>query len=146
MEASTRTVASHLVLIQGEEEIAAAKNNDLYIENKPALIIRGIPAQETIQAVYALFAIKKDLTGASFRLSHKERGIMHRDQWNDYSKLGSRDFAKYLEHWCVLVDLTTYDNKPALVIVKPLPSMLVQLFHQPRYITAEMLAPFTWVD
>lgn len=146
MEASTRTVASHLILIQGEEEIAAAKNNELYIENKPTLIIRGIPAQETIRAVYALFASRKDMTGQPFRLSHAEKGIMHCDLWQDYSKLGSRDFAKYLEHWCVLVDLTTYDNKPALVVVKSLPPMLTQLFHQPRYLLPSMLEAFTWVD
>lgn len=146
MEASTRTVASHLILIQGEEEIAAAKNNDLYIENKPTLIIRGIPAQETIRAVYDLFATRKDITGSPFRLSHREKGIMARDQWRDYSKITSREFAKYLEHWCVLVDLTTYDNKPALLVVKSLPPMLTQLFHQPRYLLPSMLEPFTWLD
>jgi hypothetical protein len=146
MEATTRTVASHLILIQGEQEIAAAKDGILIIDSRPALIIRGIPAQDTIRAVYALFATRKDLTGSPFKLSHREKGIMHRDQWQDYSKLGSREFAKYLEHWTVLLDLSSYNGKPALVVVKSLPAMLAQLFHQPRYITAEMLAEFEWID
>jgi hypothetical protein len=146
MQATTRTVASHLVIIQGEQEITAAKNNDLYIDKKPALIIRGIPAQDTIRAVYALFATRKDINGDVFKLSHQEKGIMLRDQWRDYTKITSRDFAKYLEHWCVLLDLSSYNNQPALVVVKSLPPMLTQLFHQPRYILPEMLEPFTWVD
>jgi hypothetical protein len=54
MIAHTHKVASHLILITDPDEIAAAKNNDLYIENRPGLIIRGIPAADTIRAVYAL--------------------------------------------------------------------------------------------
>ena len=38
----------------GHEAVAAAKNNDLYIGDKPTLIIRGIPAQETIREVYVV--------------------------------------------------------------------------------------------
>jgi hypothetical protein len=146
MQAHTRKVASHLILVTDPDEIQAAKDNNLYIENKPALIIRGIPAQDTIRAVYALFATKLDLTGSPFRLSHQEKGIMAKDQWNEYSKVTSRMFSQYLEHWCTLVDLTTYQNKPALVVVNKLSSMLVQLFHQSRFLTVEMLEPFTWVD
>jgi hypothetical protein len=146
MIGNTHKVASHLILITNEAEIEAAKNNDLYIEDKPVLIIRGIPAQDTIRAVYALFATRKDMTGRGFRLSHREKGIMHTNQWTEYSKLGSREFARYLEHWAILMDLTTYKGKPALVVVPTLHPMLTQLFHQPRYITAEMLAGFSWID
>jgi hypothetical protein len=146
MQANTRKVASHLILIEDEQEIAAAKNNDLYIENKPALIIRGIPAGDTIRAVYALFASRKDLTGSPFRLSHREKGICAVNQWQEYSKLTSKEFARYLEHWTVLVDLTTYEGKPALVVVNSLPTMLTQLFHQPRYLTETMLSAFQWLD
>jgi hypothetical protein len=146
MQATTHKVASHLILITSPDEIAAAKNNELYIEDKPTLIIRGIPTQETIRAVYALFASRKDLTGSPFRLSHREKGICAVNQWREYSKVTSRDFAKYLEHWTVLVDLTTHDGKPALVVVNSLPPMLTQLFHQPRYLTDEMLLAFEWLD
>jgi hypothetical protein len=71
---------------------------------------------------------------------------MARDQWNEYSKVTSGEFSKYLEHLCTLVDLTSYQNKPALVVVKKLSSMLVQLFHQSRFLTADILSPFKWVD
>jgi hypothetical protein len=146
MQANTKKVASHLILITSPEEIAAAKKNDLYIENKPTLIIRGIPAGETIKAVYALFATRKDLTGSPFRLSHREKGICAVNQWREYSKLTSKEFARYLEHWTVLLDLSTYDNKPALIVVPSLPPMLIQLFHQPRYLTETMLSKFQWLD
>jgi hypothetical protein len=146
MQANTQKVASHLILITSPDEIAAAKNNDLYIEGKPTLIIRGIPAGDTIRAVYALFATRKDLTNSPFRLSHREKGICAVNQWREYSKLTSKEFARYLEHWCVLLDLSTYNGKPALVVVPSLTPMLTQLFHQPRYITADMLSAFEWID
>jgi hypothetical protein len=146
MQANIRKVASHLTLIENEEEIQAAKNNDLYIENRPALIIRGIPAADTIRAVYAHFASRKDLTGSPFRLSHREKGIFAVNQWKEYSKLTSKEFVKYLEHWCVLVDLNSYNGKPALIVVSSLPPMLTQLFHQPRYLTETMLSAFQWLD
>jgi hypothetical protein len=146
MQANTRKVASHLTLIEGEAEIQAAKSNDLYIDNKQTLIIRGIPAGDTIRAVYGLFATKTDMTGSPFRLSHSAKGICAVNQWKEYSKLTSKDFARYLEHWCVLLDLSSYNGKPALIVVPSLPPMLTQLFHQPRYLTEEMLSAFQWID
>ena len=146
MQANTRKVASHLTIITDAGEIAAAKNNDLYIDNRPALIIRGIPAGDTIRAVYALFASRTDMTGSPFRLSHREKGICAVNQWKEYSKLTSKEFARYLGHWTVLLDLTSYDGKPALVVVNSLPPMLTQLFHQPRYLTETMLSAFQWID
>jgi hypothetical protein len=124
MQANTRKVASHLILIEGEEEIQAAKDNNLYIDKKPGLIVRGIPAQETIKNVYRHFASRTDMTGSPFKLSHREKGICAVNQWREYSKLTSKEFAR-LNH---------------------LPPMLTQLFHQPRYITADMLAAFEWID
>jgi hypothetical protein len=146
MDATTQKVASHLILITSPDEIEAAKKNDLYIDKKVALIIRGIPAGDTIRAVYNLFATRKDMTGSPFRLSHREKGICAVNQWSEYSKLTSKEFARYLEHWTVLLDLTTYNDKPALVVVNSLPPMLIQLFHQPRYLTESMLSAFQWSD
>ena len=146
MQGNIHKVASHLELITNPEEIAAAKNGDLYIEKRPTLIIRGIPTQDTIREVYNLFATKKDINGDVFKLSHREKGIMLRDSWKEYNKITSKEFAKYLEHWTVLLDLTSYNSKPALAVVNSLPPMLTQLFHQPRYILPSMLEPFEWVD
>jgi hypothetical protein len=103
MQADIQIRASHLHLITEPEQINAAKSGTLFVENRPVLIIRGIPAGETIRAVYALFASRKDLTDSPFRLSRREKGIMAVNQWREYSKLTSKEFAKYLEHWCVLV-------------------------------------------
>jgi hypothetical protein len=146
MQADILVRASHLHLITEPAQIAAAKSGTLFVEKKPVLIIRGIPAGDTIRAVYALFASRTDMTGSPFRLSHREKGMCGVNQWQEYSKLTSKEFAKYLVHWAVLMDLTTYDSQPALVVVRSLPPMLIQLFHQPRYLTESMLSAFQWID
>jgi hypothetical protein len=96
MQADVLVRASHLNLIQNPDQIAAARRNELYLNKKPVMICRGIPAAETVQAVYGIFKTHKDLTGQPFRLSHKEKSITHRDQWGDTSRVGVREFAKYL--------------------------------------------------
>jgi hypothetical protein len=142
----THVAASHLTLITDQAEIEAAKNNDLYIDGKIALIVRGIPTQDTIRSIYTLFSTRHDMTGSPFRLSHKEKGIVHKDQWSEYSKLDARSYARYLEHFAVLMELIEYRGKPALVVVPKLHPMLTQLFHQPRYLEESMLSAFQWID
>jgi hypothetical protein len=142
MEANTRVVASHLTLIQDPEEIEAAKNDQLYLDSKKVLIIKGIPAAQAVATIYKEFSVRKDPTGNPFRLSHAAKGIMHRDQWGEDNKVGIQDFKRYIEHWFTLTELTTYDNKPALVVVKSLPIMMVPTYCQGRFVSPEMLSPF----
>jgi hypothetical protein len=146
MQAQTRVVASHLTLIQDPDQIAAAIANDLFIDGKRALIIRGIPAARTTEVIYQEYSRRTDLTGNSFRLSHREKGLVHKDQWGETNKVGIHDFKRYIEHWFTLTELTTYDNKPALILVKSLPTMLVPTYCQGRFLTPELLSLFQWVD
>jgi len=48
--------------------------------------------------------------------------------------------------WFTLAELTTYDKKPALVLIKELPTMMVPTYCQGRFVDASMLEPFQWVD
>jgi hypothetical protein len=146
MEAKSRVVASHLVLIQDPEEIQAAKSNQLYHDGKKVLIIRGIPAAQTLEVIYQEFSKRRDLTGNPFRLSHKAKGLVARDQWGEITKVRLHDFRRFIEHWFCLAELTEYDHKPTLVIAKSLPIMLVPLFSQGRYLTPELLGLFDWID
>jgi hypothetical protein len=86
------------------------------------------------------------MTGSPFCLSHKQKGIVHKNQWSDYEKVDARSYARYLEHFAVLMDLIEYRGKPALVVVPTLHPMLTQLFHQPRYLEESMFTGFTWID
>jgi hypothetical protein len=146
MQADIRVVASHLNLITSPEQIDAAINGDLYVDLKRVLIIKGRPAVEAVARIYGEFGIRKDLAGNSFRLSHRERGIMATDQWGEVSKVNIRDFKRFIQSWFTLAELTTYENKPALVLIKELPTMMVPTYCQGRFVDTSMLEPFQWVD
>lgn len=147
MEAEILTVASHLNLIKAPEQIEAGKRGDLYLNKKPVLIIKGASAADAVRRIYLEFSRRNDLTGQPFRLSHKERSIMHRDQWSQDSKVGAQDLRRYIEHFFTLAELTTHNNQPVLVVLKELPVMMVQTFRQGRFVDSSMLAEFKeWID
>jgi hypothetical protein len=146
MEASVLVRASHLHLILSPEQIDAAIRHELYHNQKPVLIYKGRPAVEAVRRIYKEFSVRTDLTNRPFQLSHRERGIMMTDQWGTVSKVSPRDFRRFLSSWFSLAELTTYDNKPALVLAEGLPLMMVPTFFQGRFADSEMLAPFSWVD
>jgi hypothetical protein len=92
MQAEVRVVASHLRLVQSQDQIAAAVSGDLFIDGKRVLIIKGASAAEAVEKIYKEFSVRRDLAGNPFRLSHRERGIMATDQWGEglqgkYSRL-----------------------------------------------------------
>jgi hypothetical protein len=99
-----------------------------------------------VARIYREFSIRKDLAGNRFRLSHREKGIMATDQWGEVSKVNIRDFKRFIQSWFTLAELTTYENKPALVLVKELPTMMVPTYCQGRFCSPEMLAGMEWVD
>jgi hypothetical protein len=146
MQAEVRVVASHLRLVQSPEQIAAAVSGDLFIDGKRVLIIKGASTAEAVEKIYKEFSVRRDLAGHPFRLSHKERGIMATDQWGEVSKVNIRDFKRFIQSWFSLAELTTHDGKPALILIKEFPTMLVPTYAQGRFVTAEMLEPFSWVD
>ena len=66
MQADIRIVASHLHLIQSPEHIEAAMNDNLYVENRKVLLIKGFPAAKTAEILYKEFAKRADLRGEPF--------------------------------------------------------------------------------
>jgi hypothetical protein len=146
MQADIQVRSSHLHLITDTEQIQAAINQELFADQKKVLIIKGRPAIDAVAAIYKEFSVRRDLAGSPFRLSHKERGIMATDQWGEVSKVNIRDFKRFIQSWFSLAELTSYDGKPALVLIKELPTMMVPTYAQGRFVSSEMLAPFSWID
>jgi hypothetical protein len=146
MEAEVLVRASHLHLITSAEQIDAAIDGELYHNQKLVLIYKGRPSVESVRRIYKEFSVRKDLTNHPFKLSHRERGIMMTDHWGEVSKVSPRDFCRFIAFWFQLAELTTHDGKPALVLAKELPIMMVPTFFQGRFADASMLEPFTWVD
>jgi hypothetical protein len=146
MEAEVLVKASHLHLITSPEQIAAALRNELYYNKKPVLIYKGASTVEAVRQIYKAFSLRKDMNNRPFQLSHAERGIMASDSWCEVTKLNPRDFRKYVEAFFSLVELTTYNGQPALVLAKELPLMMVPTFFQGRFCEPSMLEGFSWVD
>jgi hypothetical protein len=145
-QADVLVKASHLHIITSQEQIDAAIRHELYHNHKEVLIYKGRPTVETVRQIFKEFSVREDLTNRPFRLSHRERGIFATDGWGEVSKIGPRDFCKFVSSWFSLAELTTYENKPALVLAKELPMMMVPTFFQGRFVDAAMLAPFQWID
>jgi hypothetical protein len=146
MEAEVLVRASHLHIITSAEQIEAAIRHELYHNQKEVLIYKGRPAVEAVRAIFRAFSVKKDLTNHPFQLSRRERGIFARDAWGEVSKLSPRDFCRFVSSWFSLADLTTFENRPALVLAKELPIMMVPTFFQGRFCDSDMLAPFSYLE
>jgi hypothetical protein len=146
MEAEVLVRASHLHLITDPEQIAAALKNELYHNKKPVLIYKGSSTVDAVRQIYNAFRTHKDFNNRPFQLSHAEKGIMASDNWGEVVKLHPRDFRKYIAVFFTLAELTTYNGKPALVLAKELPLMMVPTFFQGRFAEPSMLEGFSWVD
>jgi hypothetical protein len=121
MDGQVRTVASHLNIIQAPEQIEAGLNDNLYIDGKKVLPIKGMPAAKSAEIIYKEFSNRTDLRGGKFHISFKEKCLVAKDQWGEWTRVGANDFAQFINHWFVLVNLIEYDSKPALEIVPKLP-------------------------
>lgn len=71
---------------------------------------------------------------------------MASDYRGEVVKLHPRDFRKYIAVFFTLAELTTYNGKPAFVLAKQLPLMMVPTFFQGRFAEPSMLEGYTWVD
>jgi hypothetical protein len=146
MEAEILGKKSDLRLIQGAEQIAAALDDSLYVDGKKVLPIKGLPAARVAEIIYKEFSNCTDLRGEKFHISFKHKSLVAKNQWGEWAKVGSNDFAQFINHWFVLVSLEEYDNKPALVIVPKLPLMSVPLYCQGRFITRSIIEWFPAVE
>ena len=96
MQADIRTVASHLNIIQSPEQIAAAKAGELYVDSRRVLLIKNFSAARAAELIYQEFAIRRDLRGGRFHISHRQKCLVAKDQWDQYSRVGTEDFRQYV--------------------------------------------------
>ena len=80
MEATLDTVSSTMTVIRDKEQIQAAREGRLMVSGKPVLVTRGNDMQATVTQIYKIFAAHKDMSGESFMLSSKHKGLVHRDR------------------------------------------------------------------
>ena len=82
MEAkSLNTISSTMTVISDPAEIKAALNHELEVLGKRVLVTKGNDMAKTVEHIYRGFAAHKDLSGKSFMLSSKNKGLVHRDKW-----------------------------------------------------------------
>jgi hypothetical protein len=154
MEATLLTVSSTMTVIRDKAEIQAAFEGRLTVSGKQVLVTRGNDMGRTVAQIYRLFASHKDLSGESFMLSTKHKGLVHRDKWNCITKLTNYDFEKYLEHWSCFAEVITSGagthlqlstESPALVLTQECPRFSSQIWQQRRWLTDCELSLFEWV-
>ena len=154
MTANRRTVSSVLTIIEDPAEVAAAMEGTLIVEGKPALVVRGGDTARTVAAIYRSLAASKDWSGSDFKLSARNRGLVHRDKFNGIGKVTAYEFEKYVERdFCLCEVLTNTDgtnlriskDQPVLAIIKQCPRFSAQLWQQRRWLQDPELALFEWV-
>lgn len=146
MEADVLVRASHLHLITSPEQIEAAKNNNLYVENKKVLLIKNFPAAKAAEVIYREFAKREALQGGRFHVSFKLKSLVAKNQCGEYAKVGIEDFRKYVQHWFQLAEVRECDGKEVLILVNKLSPMAVSLYCQGWYITRTLIDLFPAVD
>jgi hypothetical protein len=153
MEATLQTVSSTMTVIRDKEQIQAAMEGRLMAFGKPILVTRGNNMQATVTQIYKLFAVHKDMSGESFMLSSKHKGLVHRDRFGCISKLTNYEYEKYLENFCCLAEVITSgtgtnlklnEDSPALVIKAKCPNFFAQLWQQRRWLQDAEAELFEW--
>jgi hypothetical protein len=155
MTANTRTVSSVLTIIEDPLEVQAALDGNLKVEGKPVLVCRGGDTARTVAAIYRSLAASKDWSGSAFKLSSRNKGLVHRDKFNGIGKVTAYEFEKYVERdFCLCEVLTSADgtclhlskNKPVLAIMKKCPRFSGVLWQQRRWLQDSELSMFQWSD
>ena len=123
------------------------------VSGKPVLVTRGNDMQATVTQIYKIFAAHKDMSGESFMLSSKHKGLVHRDRFGCISKLTNHEYEKYLERFCCFAEVITSgagthlqisEESPALVIKAKCPNFFAQLWQQRRWLQDAESALFQW--
>ena len=155
MEATLQTISSTMTVIRDSAEIKAALEGKLTVAGKPVLVTKGNDMSKTVAQIYRLLAAHKDLSGESFRLSSKHKGLVHYDNLGCISKLTNYEFERYLEKFSCFAELLATgdgtqlklsEESPALVIKAKCPLFHAQIWQQRRWLQEPELALFQWSD
>ena len=156
IEAKVRQATTTFALIEDLTHL-----EDLCVNGKPILTVKGGSAQELVARVFKEFSVKLDKAGKPFQLSSEHRGIMHTSPYNQSEKITGVRMAEYLTDFFQFVELVhsappqTFDSPPLrggnfqyLKLLTDLPPHVSALLAQGRFLDSEMLAPFKdrWVD
>jgi hypothetical protein len=154
MIANLQTVSSTVTVILDSKEIAAAFEGTLTVDGKPVLVTKGNDMAQTVAQVYRLFAAHKDMSGQSFMLSARHKGLVHHDNFGCISKLTNYQFESYLERFCQFAEVLTSGNgthlklsveAPALVLKSKCPRFHAQIWQQRRFLQESEMSLFEWV-
>jgi hypothetical protein len=107
-----------------------------------------------VAQIYRLFATHKDMSGQSFMLSSRHKGLVHHDIFGCISKLTNYQFESYLARFCQFAEVLADGNgthlklskeAPALVLKSKCPPFHAQIWQQRRFLQEAELALFEWV-
>jgi hypothetical protein len=146
MRATVETSRQGLRAIVHTEQIAAAKKEDLELDNRKVLITRGHDLNATVGIIYREFARRPDQTGESFKFSKEKRGLIEIDPlWKQPRRLTTKAMGEYIESWFALCELVSVSGREVLILVDKLPAMFCHVLQQ-----SKRLAPnaefFVWAD
>jgi hypothetical protein len=155
-EAVIRQATTTFHLIEGEQ---VKRAEELTIDGKPVLIVKGGNTQQLVNKIWTEFSKKMDRAGKPFTLSRRLRGIMHTDPYGLAMRIPAPQLEAYLSEWFSFVELvhsapprtvnspilSGADNQYLRLLDSP-PSFTVALISQSRFATNELLALFQFID
>lgn len=156
-EAIVRTATTTLSLIEGQQVHQA---DDIAINGKPLLIVKGGQSQKLVERVFTEFSKRLDRAGKPFTLSRKLRCICHTDPYGLPVRIpGHQLEAFYLDEWfqyCELVHSAPpqASNSPPLMagnqqylkLLDKLPQFVNALISQSRFVTIDLVKLFEVID
>lgn len=153
-EALIRQATTTFRLIEGEQ---VKRAEELTIDGKPVLIVRGGNTQQLVNRIWTEFSKRTDRAGKPFTLSRKLRGLMHTDPYGLPVRIPAPAVEAYLSEWFSFVELVhsappqtvnspVQSNNQYLRLVDAPPSFTVALISQSRFVTNELLDLFQFID
>jgi hypothetical protein len=93
-EATVRNATTTFSLIEGDQ---LQNLDDLTVNNKPILVVRGDSSQKLVATVFKEYSNRVDKAGKAFKLSRSLRSIMHTDPYGHCVKITGPQMEKYLD-------------------------------------------------
>lgn len=155
-EAIVRSASSTFQLIEG----AQLQNlDDLTVNGKPILIVKGGSSQKLVAKVFREYSKQRDKAGKPFKLSRALRSIMHTDPYRHCVKITGSQMEEYLNTFFQYAELihstppqtfnaapVTGGNQQYLRLLDKLPAHVNALLAQGRFVQPEMLTGMEFVD
>jgi hypothetical protein len=155
-EAIVRSATSSFQLIEGSQ---LQNLDDLTVNGKPILIVKGGSSQKLVAKVFREYSKQRDKAGKPFKLSRALRSIMHTDPYRHCVKISGPQMEEYLDSFFVYAELVhstppqsfnaapvTGGSQQYLRLLDKLPAHVNALLAQGRFVQPEMLTGMVFVD